>query len=361
MTFKELNMIRFSNLQVSRKKFKDAKGLLNYLGAVQAQDYSMSKWAVGLRLKEANEKLINTAIDKGDILRTHLLRPTWHFVSADNIYWMLELTAQRIKKSMHSRNKELGLTSQIFSESNKIIREALKENNHLTREAIIKLLNEANIQTDKNRASHLLAEAELTGIICSGIQKGNKITYALLDERVKNNHHLTRDEYLIKLARIFFTTRGPASVNDFVWWSGLTISDARKSLEMIRQKMNSIQLNSQIYWFYRPSTQNLHSTDRVYLLPAFDEFLISYKDRSMVLISESHRKIISQNGMFRAIIVYEAKIIGIWKRISGNNFLDLQMTYFDRPVKKIKNLVTTEAEKFVLFTGKKIHKMEHIF
>lgn len=359
MTSENISIIRLVNQQISSKKFSSEKKLVSYMGALQAQDYAMSKWAIGVRLKNADEKLINSSIDKGDILRTHLLRPTWHFVSSEDIYWMLDLTASRIKNSMRSRNKDLGLTPEIFRKSNKLIRNALSGNNHLTREELIKLLRDANIKTVQNRASHLLMEAELDGIVCSGIHKGNKPTYALLEDRVKKSNLPGREQSLEKLATRYFNSRGPATINDFLWWSGLTIADARAAIEMIKPEMDSFEINSQTCWYFSPQTEKFKPAEKVFLLPTFDEFIISYKDRSAVMQSESHRKIISNFGIFRAIIVYNGKIIGTWKRIVKKDYLSIQIEYLNEPDDKIKKLVNDEAERFGIFSGQQTIKTDH--
>ena len=162
MELTELGNLRLMNQQISRGKIKTAGKLVGWMGAMQAQDYGMAKWAIGMRVPGSTDKSIETAIDKGEILRTHLLRPTWHFVSASDIHWMLLLTAPRIKAAMSSRQKQLGLTQAIFTETITIMENALSGGKHLTREALITELKQAKIAVDENRASHLLARAELT-------------------------------------------------------------------------------------------------------------------------------------------------------------------------------------------------------
>ena len=354
MTISDIPGKRLTSQHISSKKYKTVKELINYMGAIQAQDYLMSKWAIGVRLKNSSEKIINDAIDKGEILRTHLLRPTWHFVSSENIYWLLELTASRIKNSMSSRNRELDLTREVFKKSNRIIRDVLKGNNHLTREELIVILNKAKIKTDKNRASHLFAEAELSGIICGGKTRGNKHTYALLEERVSKSEALDREESLSKLARIYFQSRGPATIKDFSWWSGLNLTESGIALELIKSELNSFEINSRTYWFSDRVKENKNQQNKIYLLPAFDEYLISYADRSAVLISEEHKSIVSTNGMFRAIIVYDGKIIGTWKRTIKKDKVSVQSEYFKKQSKKINQMITKEVENFGRFLGKKV-------
>ncbi len=265
---------------------------------MQAQDYPMAKWAVGLRLHGVPDKIVDAALDKGEILRTHLLRPTWHFVSSDDIYWMLELTAPRIIASMKFREKWLGLTGAIIAKTNHVIEKALGGGEDLTREELIAELNKAKIRTDEYRSGHLLMRAELAGLICSGKVEGKKRcestdsssrrqTYALLEKRVPKKLRMSREESLKELAQRYFSSRAPATIQDFAWWSGLSMADARNALEMIKQNLvpETVQSamdnprSSNTYWL-PDSSLTPQKESSTLLLPAFDEFLIAYKDRS---------------------------------------------------------------------------------
>src|SRR4051812_26137343 len=198
------------------------------LGAVQAQDYSGAKWAVGQRTQSATEADVEGALARGAILRTHVLRPTWHFVLPEDIRWMLELTGPRVSAGMRSPN--LGLTSEIFRRSHAVIEKALAVGTHLTRQELAALLSRARIDTSEQRLVRLMMQAEVDGVICSGARRGKQFTYALLDARAPSVPRIDRDEALSRLATIYFTTRGPASAHDFSWWSGLTVGDAKREI-----------------------------------------------------------------------------------------------------------------------------------
>ena len=360
MTFNDIPGIRLYNQQILAGKFTTAEELVAYMGAMQAQDYPMARWAVGLRLKEADEQSITSVIDRGNILRTHLLRPTWHFVSSSDIYWILRLTAPGIKASMKSRNKQLGLSQAVFKKSNSVIESALRDRKSMTRGELIEILRKEKINTEENRASHLLMEAELDGIICSGISDGNKATYALLEDRVKNSEDLSRDESLAKLAGIYFRSRGPATINDFSWWSGLKLTDARRALEMIKPQLSSFNSETQAYWLTASPSGSLKiPAGKLTLLPTYDEFLISYNDRSAVISSGKYKGIISSNGIFRAVILYNGKVTGTWKRNIKNGNVLLEMNYLNKPSRKTKELVQHEALKFAAFLKKEISNIIH--
>ncbi len=209
------------------------------MGALQAQDFPMARWAVGLRLPGSDESKIIKALDDGKIIRTHVLRPTWHLVSSEDIYWMLQLTAPNIFRSMKSRHQTLGISNNILKKSNQLIEKLLETDEFVTREEIIQQWRSNKIPTDENRAAHLLFSAELEGLICSGKIKNNRQTYSLLERRVKRKKTISREEALIKLAEKYFQSHSPASISDFIWWSGLTAKDARTAVELVRLKTYS--------------------------------------------------------------------------------------------------------------------------
>ena len=180
----DILQMRLLNQQLVSTEFKTPKEIVTWMGAVQAQEFIMSKWAIGIRLPGITEKQIDKAIDRGDILRTHILRPTWHYVTPEDIHWMLALSSANVKAAAKSRHKQLELTEIIFKKSNKIIEKALSNGEHLTRPELVAILNKAKLNANTERGGHMLFYAELDGIITSGANKGNQITYALLASRV---------------------------------------------------------------------------------------------------------------------------------------------------------------------------------
>ena len=178
MTLTEISICRLFSQRISSSEFTSAKEIVGWMGAMQAQDFAMAKWAVGIRLLNPTNAKIETALNKGEIIRTHVMRPTWHFVAADDIYWLLDLSSSKIKSAMKSRDKELELTEAIFNKSNNILEGVLSGGAHLTREELAEALNNSNITTDNNRLSHILMHAELDGIVCSG--KVNAVSYTHL-------------------------------------------------------------------------------------------------------------------------------------------------------------------------------------
>ncbi len=347
----EISNRRLYNQQISLAMFKSPEEVVAWMCAMQAQDYSMAKLAVGIRLPDSTELSVESALDSGRIIRTHLLRPTWHFVSAQDIYWLLDLTAGNIRSSMKSRHRQLGLAAAVVSKSSRVIEKMFAVSSVLTRKEIAEGLGNAKIDLSGNRLSHLLFLAELEGLICSGPLKKNEPGYSLLADRVPEGKKLSREEALAKLAGKYFNSHGPATLEDFIWWSGLKAREARHGLEAVKNDLIQEKNGGRVYFFYDPGYEKPENNNAVYLLPAYDEFVISYRDRTAALKLEDHKKAISSNGIFRPVIVFDGKIIGIWKFSGNKTGLDLAAEYFEPPPQAVKNLVNEAKYRMCKFYG----------
>jgi len=354
MTPLEISNYRLLSQKISSTQFSSAKEIVGWMGAMQAQDFAMAKWAVGIRLLNSTDAKIEMALNKGEIIRTHVMRPTWHFVSADDVYWLLDLTAGKIKSALKTRDKQLELSESLFIRSNNLIESVLKEGNHLSREELTTVFNNANIRTDDNRLSHIMLRAELEGIVCSGQIKGNKPCYSLLSQRVPRKKTISRDESICELAKRYFTSHGPATFRDFVWWSGLSVTQARKGLESIQSDFNSEKVGSAKYWFKDSFSTIPPETNSVYLLPAFDELIISYKDRSSTLSLIHNNKAVSQNGIFHPVIVANGQVTGIWKRKIKKDELLIEMSSFLADEQFTADLINKAALEYGNFLNKQI-------
>lgn len=339
MTLYDVSNSRLCNQQVGQTKLKTPKDLVSWMGAMQAQDYAMAKWAVGVRLPGTTNHTIEKAIESGEIIRTHVLRPTWHFVSAADAAWMLELTAPHIKSSLRSRHRQLELTPAIVKKCMKIIEKALSSGGHLTREELVNNLEKSKIATNDQRAAHILLYAELDQIICSGALRGKKNTYALFSQRITRPQRLNREEGLIKLIAQYFKSHGPATQQDLIWWSGLPAADAKKGIELIKKDFHSEKIGAQTYWFKDATPAVSPESGRVYLLPAFDEFIIGYTDRTACLPAKNQPITISNNGIFRPVVVLNGQVIGLWKRATVKNKIVVETRFFAaRTASRHKNL-----------------------
>jgi hypothetical protein len=353
MTANEIPAMRLMAQAIGTNRFKTPQQVVSWMGAMQAQDFNMAKWAIGIRIAAGTEHAVDAALSSGKIIRTHVLRPTWHFVAPADIHWMLELSRSRILAQVKTRHKQLGLTAALLNKAKTLLEKSLSNKNHLTRDEVITLLNKSKIPTNDSRASHILFAAELDGLICSGKSKNKKLTYALLNERVPSPKLISHDEALAKLAVKYFSSHGPATIADFSWWSGLSLTEAKKAAEMCRKEFTVEKIESSEYW-YSPNIASAHYTQSPVLLPAFDEFIISYKDRSAVIPQNISKKIISNNGIFWPVILLDGKIAGLWSRVNGNKEILIKTEFFGKLPAKSASLLKEALETYSHFAGKKV-------
>lgn len=342
MNREQISNIRLLNQQLFRSSFEKPDELVEWMGALQAQDLPMSLLAIALRTKNATVKSIEHAFNEGKLIRTHLMRPTWHIVSHRDIYWMLDLTTVQIKRTVGGRHNELELSREILSKANRLLENHL-ENTTLSRDEIKAIFHENMLRTDENRLSHLLFNAEMEQIICNGKVKGRLQTYALLAEKVPVKVTLPREEALIKLGRTFFKSHGPATMADFVWWSGLPVKDIRRVMEELKSEMQMIKFEDNDFYFYEDSRTNSSLKSGIFLLPSYDEFFISYQSKHISIKPEHRTKAASMNGIFKPVIVQNGEITGTWKTSGTKKGITLEPLFFDNvtvvPDKEISNLL----------------------
>ena len=345
----DIAAIRLKNQQLTRPEFDSPKKLVSHFGAIQAQDYPMSKWAIGARVPGTNDSENEKALDDGKIIRTHVLRPTWHLTAAEDIRWMLELTSKTILRQFNGMNARLGLDAATFSKSTGLIVRALESGNHLTRDELVGILNQHGIKTNEYRSLHILAHAELHSIICSGKRKGKHHSYALMDQRVKKGKPFDREEALAELAKRYFTSHGPATLRDFVWWSGLSVTDAKRAVELNAKKFAVKEYEGQTYYWKESATAEMPET--VLLLPAFDEYLIAYKDRTAAIHTDHMPKAFTSNGIFKPVIVVNGQVVGIWKRTVKKDKVLIGPMYLQKVSKMIEIKVAKAAKQYGEFLG----------
>ncbi len=329
MTTPEISRQRLLSQKIEQTNFATAGEIVGWMGAMQAQDFSMALSAVGIRLKDATEAMVEAAFNQGEILRTHLMRPTWHFVTPEDIHWLLALTAPQVKAQSKSRDRQLELTEAVFSKGLPLIEKLLSQKPDATREEISSILNTAGIRTDDNRLSHIMLRAELEGLVCSGPLRGRRQTYALLANRAPYKRLPGREESLALLASRYFNSHGPATINDFVWWSGLSLTTARQALELVKSSLHLVTLENKTYLHgesvvgsgIKPIKKSVH------LLPAYDEFLISYRDRSASIGPEINKMAVSVNGIFRPVIVVNGQVEGLWRRTRQKEKTIIEATF----------------------------------
>ena len=327
---------------------EDAVG---WLGAVQAQEYPFAKWGLALRMRRASDASVERAFAAGAILRTHVMRPTWHFVTPPDIRWMLALTAPRVRAAMAHYDRKLGITAAVIGRANRAIAAALAGRVQLTRAELKAVLLRAGVEAEgTQRLAHVIVHAELDAVICSGARRGKQFTYALLDDRVPPTRMPGREEALTELARRYFTSHGPAQVQDFAWWSGLTSAEARAGLEMSRHHLAGERIDGKHYWF-APSVRALERPRRVaYLLPPYDEYLIAYKDRSAAVDSGLWRPGAGRDP-FAAPVVLDGRVVGGWRRTLDKDTVSIRLDLPRRLSRADARLVDDAARRYGAFLG----------
>src|SRR5262245_29999042 len=224
---------RLERQQLTRSSLAGAVDVVSWFGAVQAQEYAAARWGLGQRMRGgATDADVRRAVDSGRILRTHVMPPTWHFAARADIRWMLELTAPRVNRFVAGYYRRQELAAPLRTRAAAIFERALGDGGHLTRNELGAHLARAGIVVKGVRLAILTLYAELEGLMCSGAYRDKQLTYALLAKRAPRPKRLSRDEALATLTRRFFASHGPATVRDFVWWSGLTTADTKRGLEM---------------------------------------------------------------------------------------------------------------------------------
>jgi len=307
---------RLRNQRLIGPPFATPEAVVGWLGAVQAQDYAGAKWAVAQRTRACTDADVEAACDAGRILRTHVLRPTWHLVLPADIRWMLALSAPRIRAAMAFYDRKLGLTDAVCARSAAALTNALRGGNHLTRTELARVLAGAGIPAAGQRLGHLMARAEIDAVICSGARRGKQSTYALMDERAPAARSRPRDEALAELARRYFASHGPATAHDFAWWSGLTVADARRAIELAAARLRTATVGGTRYWLGRAKAAGpAGGPTAVHLLPNFDELVVAYGDRS-ASIDPARLKKIGVWAMVIAnnVVAVDGRVVGGWRR-----------------------------------------------
>ncbi len=354
---------RLAAQKIARSDGGDAAKLVAWMGAVQAQDYAGVKWALGLRLPaETTEADIEAALDQGLILRTHTLRWTWQLVTPADIRWMTALVAPRLRARAAARHRTLGLDEATFRKSGLVITKALRDGEHLTRVELAARLARANVLTTGERLAHLLGRAELDGLIASGVRRGKQQTYALLDLRAPSPPTpLSHDEALAALAIRYFRSHGPATFADFLWWSSLAPVDARRAVETAAPELHTEQIDGVAHWYTGPAPRGRRSptASRAHLLPAFDEYLVAYRDRRAVLDPRFRKNHNAGGGMLAPCLIVDGRVIGTWRRELTATSVVITLDAFDAKTKPahglprdLKEEINEAARRYGDFLGR---------
>ena len=341
---------RFASQHLIAPALRSAVEVVRALGAVQAQDYPNAKWAIGQRTTGLSDADIEQTFARGEILRTHVLRPTWHFVLPEDARWLLELTGPRVKAAMASYDRKLGLDAQTFRKSHAILERALRDEQQLTRTELRETLQRAGLKVPSGQhAGNLLLRAELDRVVISGARRGKQFTYARFDGRVPSVPSRDRDEALGELASRYFATRSPATVHDFSWWSGLAMGDARRAIEIAGRSLAREQYDGRDYWGVRDRASRRRARI-AHLLPNYDEYFIGFKDRSA--FAERLGGVVTKaqfDGLWGHGLFVDGQIVGSWRRAPDASAVVLRLLLTLTPAER--DLVVRAGRRFEKFLG----------
>jgi hypothetical protein len=306
--------------------------VVRWLGAVQSQDYPGARWALGQRARGATEAELDRLFDQGAILRTHAMRPTWHFVLPEDIRWLLELTGPRVRDGLAGRYRQLEIDDRLVARAGAAFTGALADGRHLTRPELGEVLRATGISPDGQRLPHLLMGAELDRVITSGPRRGKQHTYALLEERAPKARALDRAEAVAELTRRYFQSHGPAQVQDFVWWSGLTTADARSGIALAGAALDHQVIDGKDYWFDAEAGPAREAAGAAHLLPNFDEYIVAYRDRAAVVHPDRPIEpvLFSFGSILSNVVTVEGRVRGAWRRTVARGAARVEVRLLDR-------------------------------
>jgi hypothetical protein len=343
---------RMRNQRLMRTEFEKPEEVVSWLGAVQSQDYTGAKWALGQRTKEATDDAIDEAFNAGRILRTHVMRPTWHFVAPADIRWLLELAAPRVHALSAPYYRKFELDDAICGRSRKILERALRGGRHLTRKELGDELGRGGIAASGLRLTFLMLRFELDRVICSGVRRGKQFTYALFEERAPKGPRFVRDEALAELVLRYFSSHGPATIRDFVWWSGLTTVDAKAGIQSLKSALTSETIGERTYWFKEQSKSAPRVSPSACLVPNYDEYLIAYKDRDQKVFGvDGQPGRLPAFDAYSHFLVVDGLLAGTWRRTEKAGSVLVRLTTFAPLDESHSRAVALAAKRLSRFVG----------
>jgi hypothetical protein len=349
--------VRASRLLAQRligPKAASASAAIAGLVAIQAQDYPGAKWGVATRVAGLTDAEIERDFASGAILRTHVLRPTWHFVLPSDIRWLLQLTGPRVHALNAPVARRCGIDARTLSKAMRTFERALDHGAFRTRDELRDALSKAGVDPgDTLRMAYIVMHAELEGLVCSGPRRGKQFTYAWLEDRVPRAPARSRDEALAELSARYFTSRGPATVHDFAKWSGLTIAMARDGLDSVRRSLVDETVDGRTYWFSadRPAGEKAPAEGTAHLLCVYDEYISGYKDRSAMGSPSTGRMLEALGNALHSVVAVDGRIVGVWNRRVEEDRVAVSIELFERIPRGRDRALAAAARAYGAFLG----------
>jgi hypothetical protein len=319
----EVARLRLRNQRVTGEKLKTPADAVAWLGAVQAQEYSVAKWSLGTRVMQGvHDEDIDAALGRGEILRTHILRPTWHFVAPADIRQVQRLTAPRILSGSAHRLRWLELDEDQVNRANQVMVRALEGGRQLTRPELQQELARAGLHPDGQRIAYMVMAAEMACLIANGAPKPDGThTYALLDEVVPptatDRQPFDRDRVLADLTLRYFTSHGPATITDFTWWCALNQADTKRGLQINGSALEKLDVAGQLYWWGGGESADPSPSPAVHLLQAYDEYVVGYRSpRTPINVAGLALPPVLRPPPFFNTVVVDGQVVGYWRRLN---------------------------------------------
>lgn len=349
MTPAEVARARLAQQRVSATTFTTPAEVVRWLLAVQAQDFLGALWAVGLRMRSATEALVEQALEERSVVRSWPMRGTLHFMAAEDVRWLLALLAPRMLNRAGARRRQLDLDARTLSKSEAVLGKALAGGKRLSRAGAYARLERSRISTKGQRGIHILSHLAHERVLCFGPREGKQATFVLLDEWVPKTAPRPRDEALAELASRYFRSHGPATLADFSWWTGLAAADARAALEAVKGRLEHAAVERTTYWFAPPPTP-LPPPPSALLLPAFDELMVGYADRT-ALGRDEHLKRINRGGLLGPTVLIDGQAIGLWGRTLSPRGVRIEATLLEKLPKRAAPAFAEARARYARFLG----------
>jgi hypothetical protein len=344
--------LRLDAQGIARPSLATPEAVVTHLGALQAQDYHGALWSIGLRIAGATRASVERAIAARTIVRTWPMRGTLHFIPAADARWMLELLTPRVIKGAAGRHRQLELDDAAFRRARAIVGRALKDEPVLTRGAVFTALERGGVATTGQRGIHILQQLSMERMLCYGPHAEKQPTFALFDAWIAESRELRRDDALRTIAERYFVSHGPATLRDFVGWTGLTVADAKTGLEMAAPALARIVVDDVELWRARDHEATADAEPAAHLLPGFDELMLGYKDRSAALAPRYASRIVpGGNGMFLSTLVLDGQVRGTWRRAQRAKTVVLEASPFTRLTAARKKEFAAPAESYARYLG----------
>ena len=307
--------IRLLSQQLCAPLFSKPEDVVSHFGAMQAQEYRLMRWAVEMRTRRPSERAFTKAYNEGKILRLHLLRGTWQLISAEDYPWMHRMFAAKARQVIGGwmSSNGISLPEEEISQIRKIITEATRKARSITKEGLVKALADEGISMNDHRLSYHIRFAELDGVLCSGDLLPMKATYSLASEKIKPQAGISADEALARLTRKYFQSHQPATLEDFAWWSGLGLNDCRKGIRMLGDSIHIERIKGREFYLLDGARTRGFRKGASLLIPSYDEYLIGYKSRDLVLDPRYRHLAHNNSGIFQPVIARDGIICGNWK------------------------------------------------